>query len=103
MIDVWFVVLSFLAGLAIGAFYFVGLWLTIRRIHQARSPALLMFASFVGRTAVAVFCFYLIVRSGQWERLLAGVGGFIVIRIILVLFWRPQRKDKESPTNAPHA
>jgi F1F0 ATPase subunit 2 len=72
------------AGGGIGMFYFMGLWLTVRRLENSAHPALLTLGSFLGRTAAAVFLFYLLVRGGHWERGLAALVGFIISRLILV-------------------
>jgi F1F0 ATPase subunit 2 len=88
---VWSVVLAFLAGLAIGQFYFGGLWLTVRRLPVTRSPALLAFVSFAVRTGISVFIFYLLSLGGHWERLLASVAGFALMRMVLVWRLRPRQ------------
>ena len=74
--------MAVLAGLALGLFYFGGLWLTVRRIACCTRPALLMFGSFLVRLLVTLCGFYL-VMDGMWERLLAGLGGFLVMRFVL--------------------
>lgn len=71
-----------LAGLALGLFYFGGLWLTVRRITCSKRPALLMFGSFVIRMLVTLCGFYF-VMDGRWERLLACLSGFLATRIVL--------------------
>jgi F1F0 ATPase subunit 2 len=82
-------VLSACAGTVIGVLYFIGLWLTVKRIGDAQNPGLLTFASFMGRTALSMFVFFLLVRGGHWERGLAALAGFIIARIVLV---RVQKK-----------
>jgi F1F0 ATPase subunit 2 len=74
--------IAVLAGLALGLFYFGGLWLTVRRITCSKRPALLMLASFVVRLLVTLCGFYL-VMDGRWERLLACLSGFLVTRFVL--------------------
>jgi len=74
--------LAVLAGLALGLFYFGGLWLTVRRIACGKRPALLMLSSFVVRLLVTLCGFYL-VMDGSWERLLACLAGFLVMRFVL--------------------
>jgi F1F0 ATPase subunit 2 len=76
-------VLSLIAGAALGLFYFGGLWLTIRRLPESRRPAALALASFVGRTALTVAGFYLLM-DGQWPRLALGLAGFLGARTVLV-------------------
>jgi F1F0 ATPase subunit 2 len=83
------ILLAFLAGAVIGQFYFSGLWLTVKRVSYVRSPGLLAFVSFLVRTGIAVFCFYLIASAGRWERILASVAGFAASRWLLVIRLRP--------------
>jgi F1F0 ATPase subunit 2 len=74
---------SFLAGGALGAVYFYGLFLTVRRLPGARRPALLMMGSFLGRTAVVLAGLYLVMGGGVWF-LAAAVAGFLIARVVLV-------------------
>lgn len=74
---------AFLVGMGAGAFYFGGLWWTVRRLPSAGQPALLTFGSFVVRTGVSLTAFY-IASGGHWERILISVLGFVVMRGILV-------------------
>lgn len=76
-------VLALLAGLGLGAFYFLGLWYTLRFLTRARFPGLLVLAGFVVRTAVVVVCFYL-VMGNRWEAALVCLVGFTLARLILV-------------------
>ena len=82
--------MTFMAGIAIGAFYFGGLFWTVRRIPEWRRPGLWVTASYFIRTAVTVLAFYLIM-GGQWQRLLASLFGFVMIRMILVRRLKPAR------------
>lgn len=82
-------VLSMAAGAGLGFFYFGGLWLTVRRLPGARRPTLLFVASFVGRTALTLLGFYLIM-DGSWDRMLACLLGFIVARQLLISRLRPE-------------
>lgn len=75
-------VLALLAGIALGLFYFGGLWLTVQRLPTIRRPALLMLGSFFLRTLVALSGFY-VVMSGSWARLLVCLTGFLAIRTLL--------------------
>jgi F1F0 ATPase subunit 2 len=81
---------DFIAGLALGAFYFTALWRTVRQLSIANSPARLMLGSFIIRMAVVMAGFYLIMGSGHWERLAAAMLGFIIVRKILIYFLGPQ-------------
>ncbi|MEP6898195.1 MAG: ATP synthase subunit I [Rhodanobacter sp.] len=74
--------LAVLAGLALGAFFFGGLWWTVQRGMVSAQPALLILGSFLLRTAVAVGGFYLALQGG-WQSLAACMGGFLVARILV--------------------
>jgi F1F0 ATPase subunit 2 len=81
--ELLWLVAALLVGGALGVFYFGGLWWTVRRIAQARRAGLLLLASFAARAVITLLGFYL-VAGGRWERLLATVTGFILVRIVLV-------------------
>ena len=81
---------AFVAGLALGAFYFIALWRTVQQLPIAKSPARLMIGSFILRMAVLVAGFYLIMGTGHWERLTSAMLGFIIIRKILTYRLGPQ-------------
>jgi F1F0 ATPase subunit 2 len=70
------------AGVALGAFYFGGLWWTVVRGVAARHVALWFFASLLLRTGVTLLGFYL-VGHGSWERLLVCLAGFVMARLIV--------------------
>lgn len=78
------------AGMGLGLFYFGALWLTVRQFPNHRYAVALFLASFVVRTAVVVVGFYF-VMGGQWERMLACLAGFIIVRQLLVSRLRPER------------
>jgi F1F0 ATPase subunit 2 len=81
-ITVLSLIFALLAGIALGLFYFGGLWLTVQRLPTIRHPALLMLGSFFLRTLVALLGFY-VVMSGSWARLLVCLAGFLTIRTLL--------------------
>jgi F1F0 ATPase subunit 2 len=82
--------LAALAGAGLGLLYFGGLWLTVRRLADTRSPVLLFGASFLARTLLAVAGFY-VVMDGSLARALACLLGFIVARQLLVSRLGPGR------------
>lgn len=73
---------AFAAGLVLGAFYFIALWRTVRKLPDTPHPLRLMLGSFVVRAAVVLPGFYL-VMSGHWERLIMALVGFILMRKLL--------------------
>lgn len=73
---------SFVAGAGLGFVYLLGLWYTVRRQATLKHPAPWLMISVLGRLALLLGGFYL-VMAGSWQRLLACVLGFIVVRLIL--------------------
>jgi len=86
---------AFVAGLALGAFYFIALWHTVQRLPAAHGPVRLMVFSFVLRMSVVLAGFYLIIGGEHWERLAAAMLGFIIIRKILTYLLGPQKVVEE--------
>jgi len=82
--------LSALAGLLLGLFYFGGLWLTVRKIPGSAKRGILVLGSFVVRLLVTLCGMYL-VMDGKWERLVACLAGFLVMRIVLTRLLGPGR------------
>lgn len=83
---------ALVVGLALGIFYFGGLWLTVQRLPRARRPALLTLGSLVGRLGVTLWAVYL-VTGGQWAKIGVCLLGFFVMRAILVQHWQPQLSE----------
>ena len=81
-------VLAFTAGLALGLFYFGGLWLTVQRLPRARHPGVLTAVSLLVRTGLTLLAFYLIM-AGRWERLVVCLVSFFLVRLFLVRRWGP--------------
>ncbi len=82
--------LMFMAGLALGAFYFISLWLTLRSLAQTENRASLLLTSYVLRLAVVLTAFYFLM-DGHWERLAVAMIGFLVVRRIITYHFRPQK------------
>jgi F1F0 ATPase subunit 2 len=87
--------LTFLAGMALGVFFFGGLWVTIRQIPTSTRPGMVLLASLILRMAVTLGTFMLIM-DGSWQRLLACVAGFILMRQLLIRRWGPSRQATSS-------
>ncbi|GAB6040401.1 N-ATPase subunit AtpR [Endothiovibrio diazotrophicus] len=91
------------AGLLLGAFFFGGLWWTVRKGLTARQPALLFSASLLLRGTVAVAGFYLL-GDGHWQRLLAGLLGFFMARLLITRFAGPPAEPRDAAAKeAGHA
>jgi len=76
-------VMAFVAGLILGAFFFGGLWWTVRRGLKSENPAIWFFGSMMLRTALIVVAFYY-VAQGHWSGLVACLAGFLVGRFLVV-------------------
>jgi len=81
-ITVFILSLAFLAGLALGAFYFAGLWQTVKKLPASEHPVRLVAGSFALRMIIVLTAFYFIM-GGQWERLTVALVGFIIMKIFL--------------------
>lgn len=82
---------TFFLGAILGAFYFGGLWLTIKRLPQSRQPTLLSLSSFAARSLVCIMGFYLIIESGI-VALLFCLAGFVLTKITLISRLSPRSK-----------
>ena len=77
------VLLMMTVGAGAGAFYFGGLWWTVRRLPHSRRPAGLSLASFLLRAAAVLAVFYTLAGKEplRWILLLAG---FTLVRLVLL-------------------
>ncbi len=80
--------LALATGVLLGAFFFGGLWWTVRRALTRDRPALWFLGSLLLRTAVTLAGFYL-VGNGHWQRLLLCLCGFIAARLLMQRIARP--------------
>lgn len=90
-----YLLIAFLFGLLIGLFYFGGLWVTIRKINQTKSPLALTMVSFLVRLVVSMFLFYFVLKMGDWQHLIAALIGFILMKFVLVQKLKPREEEKE--------
>ena len=91
------------AGLLLGAFFFGGLWWTVRRGLTARQPALWFFGSMLLRTAITVAGIYVVCR-GHWDRTLGCLAGFVLARLVVTRMTRPRFDVLQATSKeAPHA
>ena len=88
--------LALLAGAGLGAIFFGGLWITIRRGVLSERPALWFLLSMLLRMSIALAGFYF-VSGGRWDRLLLCLLGFVMARFAvtrLTRTWLAGRGDK---------
>jgi F1F0 ATPase subunit 2 len=79
------------AGVALGLFYFGGLWLTLRLLPPSRYAGLLVSGSLLVRMGITLPGFYL-VMGGRAERLVACLLGFIAARVLLARRFAPGKQ-----------
>jgi len=103
MIEALTLVLAWVAGGALGAIFFGGLWWTVRKGASSQRPALWFFGSALLRMGIALSGFYL-VAGGLWERLLACLLGFVMARFIVTWLTRPVAENRiRRAREASHA
>jgi F1F0 ATPase subunit 2 len=70
------------AGMLLGAFFFGGLWWTVRKGLASRHAALWFVGSMLLRAAVVMLGLYW-VMGDSWQRLLAALLGFVCARLLV--------------------
>jgi len=88
-------IIAFLIGVALGAFYLTVLWHTVHRLPASQNAAALLIGSYVVRMGLVLAGFYL-VMDGRWERLVSCMAGFVIARLIL-LRNLPQSHNDSKP------
>lgn len=86
------VILAFGAGLALGCFYFGGLWLTVRTIHRSPRPGRRLLKSFIMRAVPTMAAFWWLTRLDILF-LLAGLTGFFLVRTAATRIRLPRLKE----------
>jgi F1F0 ATPase subunit 2 len=82
MNEILVLALAIISGIVLGVFYFGGLWLTLQHLSRSRQPAFLVLSSLLVRSAVCLFCFYL-VASNSWEGLVSSLAGFTLAKQVM--------------------
>lgn len=77
------IIFFLVAGTAVGAIYFYGLWLTVKKVPYAEKKNWLLFTSFVIRMGIVLLVFYFAAQR-QWQNLIACFAGFMIIRFAVV-------------------
>jgi len=85
-----------LAGMALGGFFYLGLWLTVRALPVTRHPVLVTLASFWIRTLV-VLAGFLYLMKGHWQYAVACVAGFVIGRVVVTIPLRVQTVRAKCP------
>ena len=93
---------ALVAGILLGAFFFGGLWWTVRKGMTSEKVALWFFGSMLLRTGVVMLGFYF-VMGDSWQRLLACLLGFILARLIVTRLTRITGQPSQLAQEADHA
>lgn len=88
-------VLALLSGFLLGAFFFGGLWWTVRKGLSSGRPALWFLGSMLLRTGISVAGFYF-ASGGQWDRLIVCLLGFFIMRHIVTRLTGLPEEDKNQ-------
>lgn len=100
--DALSLILSLVAGLLLGAFFFGGLWWTVRKGVKSERVALWFFGSMLLRTGVVMLGFYLLLGD-SWQRMLAGLFGFFIARLIVTRLTREAGQPRPLAQEGDHA
>ena len=90
------------AGVLLGAFFFGGLWWTVREGLSSKRIGLWFLGSMLLRTSMALLGFYFILGD-NWKRLLAGLLGFTIARIIVTRLTREAEQPSQLAQEGGHA
>lgn len=82
MTEAFHLVLATVAGMLLGAFFFGGLWWTVRRALAFDHPAPWFLGSLLLRVGITVSGFYL-AGGGHWQRLALCLCGFVAARLVV--------------------
>ena len=99
MTDWLILMLAVAAGVALGAFFFGGLWWTVSRALSKRNPALWFVGSLILRLVATIGGFYL-VADGDWQRAIACLVGFLLARWLVTRWTRPQSPNEADQEGA---
>ena len=94
-IDLLTLLLAFIAGLGLGAFYTAALWWTVKRLPQVQHPVLWTVGSFYLRLLLVTAGFY-VVMGGSFSRLAAAFIGFLTVKFAVT------RRLKSQDAAAQH-
>ena len=102
MAETWSLAAALIAGILLGAFFFGGLWLTVRKGIASRWTALWFFGSMLLRTGAVMLGFYF-VMGDSWQRLLAALLGFFLARLVATRLARAEELLSQLARENDHA
>jgi F1F0 ATPase subunit 2 len=95
-------VLVWMAGGALGAIFFGGLWWTVSKGVSSPHPALWFLGSILVRMGIVLTGFYY-VGHGDLQRLLACLLGFVMARIVVLCLTRTSCRQNIKRREVNHA
>ncbi len=95
MKSLWMLTAMFAVGSVLGAFYFMTLWQTVRRLSRSQNRMRLMLTGYVLRLTITLAAFYFIIQTGYWERLAAAMLGFVLMRVMITHYVAPKQPVEE--------
>ncbi len=93
---------ALVAGVLLGAIFFGGLWWTVRQGVSSKRVVLWFLGSMLLRTCIVLLGFYFVL-GGNWKRLLAGLLGFIIARLIVTRLTQVAEQPSQLAQKASHA
>ena len=102
MTDLQGLALPFLAGILLGAVFFVGLWWTVQKGLASETPAVWFIGSLLLRTILMLAGFY-VVSQARWSRLVACLLGFFLARLVVMKRLARVPADEEQTQLQPEA
>jgi F1F0 ATPase subunit 2 len=91
------------AGAALGAVFFGGLWWTVRKGVASRHAAAWFLGSLMVRSGIVLAGFY-VAAGDDWERLMACLLGFTLARFLVTRLAGPPLESGRAPASeAGHA
>ena len=93
---------ALVAGALLGILFYSGLWWTVRQLGSSKHVVLLFMFSMLLRTSIVISGFYLIMGD-NWQRLLVGLLGFIIIRILATRLTRLKQQSDSAEHKTGYA
>lgn len=82
MTEIIYMIIALIAGLIIGAFFFGGLWFTVKKALSSQRPALWFIGSFIVRVGFTLAGFYLVAQT-DLKKVLICLLGFMAARFVV--------------------
>ena len=75
--------LVFIAGVALGVLFFLGLWFTVKKALNSKRPVVWFLGSAIIRLSITLLGFYYL-TMGNWINMIICLLGFILARFIVL-------------------